>query len=279
MTGSLTQLPASRKQIRCADAVVLLVIPSLLIGVHAWLSAGVPSRLVFTYGDPTLITVWTAAVVHGSSAHLTSNLIWYGLVIGLAYMIYVTWERRRLFWLLYGGLLVVAPLTTVVVDYWLLYQRWGLVGPGSIAFGFSGVVSAFGGLFVVGLAGVIAEWYSRPISIATTVTFVGGGLVVAFFQSSLLAVPSVGVLAGGVTVVMGLASLGWWSGRLSPRRWLSTHLDEIVLIAACGIVVSALIAGMFSIEGVSSSRFPNVVAHGAGFVTGVSIAGFGLGLP
>lgn len=89
MMGSVTQLSASKQQIRCADAVLLLVVPSVLFGIHAWLPAGVSSRLVFTYGDPTLTTVWTAAAIHDSPAHLTSNLGWYGLVVG------ATWYTSR----------------------------------------------------------------------------------------------------------------------------------------------------------------------------------------
>ena len=276
MMGSVTQLSASRQQIRCADAVLLLVVPSFLFGVHAWLPAGVSSRLVFTYGDPTLTTVWTAAAIHGSPAHLTANLGWYGLVVGAAYLVYVTWGRRRLFWLLYGALLVVAPLTTVATDYWLLYQRWGLVGPDSIAFGFSGVVSAFGGLLVVGLFGVIAEWYTWPMSAATTVAFVTSGVGVALYQSPLLAKPSTVVPVAGILVAIGFVSLRWWDRDLTVRRWLSAHRPAIVLAGTCGVVISALVAGMFSIEPASGGRFPNVIAHGTGFVTGVCVAGGGL---
>ena len=276
MMGSVTQLSASKQQIRCADAVLLLVVPSVLFGIHAWLPAGVSSRLVFTYGDPTLTTVWTAAAIHDSPAHLTANLGWYGLVVGAAYLVYVTWGRRRLFWLLYGALLVVAPLTTVAIDYWLLYQRWGLVGPDSIAFGFSGVVSAFGGLLVVGLFGVIAEWYTWPVSTATTVAFVASGVGIVLYQSPLLANPSTVVPVAGILVAIGFVSLRWWDRDLTVRRWLSAHRPAIVLAGTCGVVISALVAGMFSIEPASGGRFPNVIAHGTGFVTGVCVAGGGL---
>jgi hypothetical protein len=251
---------------------VLLVVAGALTGVHFWLPDSLLSGFVFTYGEPSLMTAWTAAAVHDSTAHLVSNLAWYAVVIVPAYVLYTVWDRRRMFWLLYGSLLFITPLTTVAADYWLLYQRWGFVGPDSIAFGFSGVVSAFGGLLVVGLTGVIAAWYSRRISIVTTVGFVASGLGITLYQSPLVAVPASEILAVGIVVAVGLGSFSWRSRELSVRQWLSAHQDAILLFGVCGIVVTALVAGMFSVEPVSGGRFPNVVAHGTGFVTGVSLA-------
>jgi len=268
---------SSRNQGHYADVVALLSVAGLLIGAHLWLPNALLSRFVFRYGNPNLVTAWTAATIHDSTAHLVSNLAWYGFVIGPAYTLYANWDRRRLFWLLYGGLLVITPLTTVAVDYWLLYQRWGLVGPESVAFGFSGVVSAFGGLLIVGLAGVSAEWYSWRISIATTVACVASGVVGAFYESSVLAVPRPVVLAGGVAVVIGFVLFRQY-GEPSTRRWVSTHKDAIILFGGCGVVVSGLVAAMFSVEAISAGRFMNVIAHGTGFVTGVIAAGTGLSL-
>lgn len=276
MTALDRRGPTSRDQSHYRDGAALLSVAGALIAVHLWCPDPQLSAFVFTYGEPSVLTAWTAAAVHDSPAHLTANLGWYGLVVGAAYLVYVTWGRRRLFWLLYGALLVVAPLTTVAIDYWLLYQRWGLVGPESIAFGFSGVVSAFGGLLVVGLFGVIAEWYTWPVSAATTVAFVASGVGVALYQSPLLARPSTVVPVAGILVAIGFVSLRWWDRDLTVRRWLSAHRPAIVLAGSCGIVISALVAGMFSIEPVSGGRFPNVIAHGTGFVTGVCVAGGGL---
>jgi hypothetical protein len=255
--------------------VVLLVVAGALTGVHLWLPDSLLSEFIFTYGEPSLMTAWTAAAVHDSTAHLVSNLAWYAVVIVPAYILYTVWDRRRMFWLLYGSLLFITPLTTVAADYWLLYQRWGFVGPDSIAFGFSGVVSAFGGLLLVGLTGVIAAWYSWRISIVTTIGFVASGLGIALFQSPLVAVPTSRILAVGIVVAVGLGLLSWRSEELSVRRYLSAHQDAILLFGACGIVVTALVSGMFSVEPVSDGRFPNVVAHGTGFVTGVSLAAAG----
>ena len=273
MTALDRQLQPSRNPRRYAAAVALFGAAGVLIGVHLWLPDTLLSQFVFRYGDPNLVTVWAAATIHDSTSHLVSNLAWYGIVIGPAYTLYAIWGRRRLFWLLYGSLLVVTPLTTVAVDYWLLYLRWGLVGPESIAFGFSGVVSAFGGLLAVGLAKVVAEWYSWPISIVTTLAFVVSGMGVAVVRSPLVASQRGGVvLAGVLGIGMAGGLLAWYRGWISLPQWLSTHQDAILLVGVCGSVLSALVAGMVTIEGVSAGRFPNVIAHGTGFVTGVSVA-------
>lgn len=278
MTEVGTRLSTLQVSTLTEDLVALLGVVGVLIGVHLWLPETLLSAFVFTYGEPGVVSVWTAATIHDSAAHLVSNLAWYAVVIGPAYTLYAILDRRRLFWLLYTSLLVATPLSTVAVDYWLLYQRWGLVGPDSIAFGFSGVVSAFGGLLVVGLTTAIVAWYSWPISIATVVGFVASGLGIALFQSPLVAVPSFGMLPVGVVVAVGLGSFWWRLRERSVRQWLSGHQDAILLFVASGIVITALVAGMFSVETISGGRFPNVVAHGTGFVTGVSFAATGLSL-
>ena len=275
MTELDEKLQPLRNRSHYVDVVVILGVAGALIGVHVWLPNRLLSEFVFTYGEPSLVTAWTAATIHDSTAHLVSNLVWYGVVIGPAYTLYAICGRRRLFWLLYTSLLVGTPISTVAVDYWLLYQRWGLVGPDSIAFGFSGVVSAFGGLLLVELVGVIATWYSWPISIATAVGIVASGLGIALAQSPLAAVPSSEMLTVGIVVAVGLGSFWWRPREGSAHRWLSAHQDAILLFGACGIVITALVAGMFSIETVSGGRFPNVVAHGTGFVTGVSLTATG----
>ena len=276
MTALDRQLQPSRNPRRYAAVVALFGVVGVLIGVHLWLPDTLLSQFVFRYGDPNLVTVWTAATIHHSTSHLVSNLAWYGIVIGPAYTLYAIWGRRRLFWLLYGSLLVVTPLTTVAVDYWLLYLRWGLVGPESIAFGFSGVVSAFGGLLAVGLAKVVAEWYSWPISIVTTLAFVVSGMGVAVVRSPLVASQRIGVVLGCVLGI-GMAGclLTWRRGWIPLRQWLSTHQDEIVIVGVYGLVLSSLMAGMLAIEGVSDGRFPNVIAHGTGFITGITVAAGG----
>ncbi|MFC6913144.1 hypothetical protein, partial [Halorubrum ejinorense] len=59
---------------------------------------------------------------------------------------------------------------------------------------------------------------------------------------------------------------------------LSPSADSTEHFGAFGVVVSALVAGMFSVETGIGGRFPNVIAHGTGLVTGVCVVGTGLRL-
>ncbi len=69
--------------------------------------------------------------------------------------------------------------------------------------------------------------------------------------------------------------LGWRCGWIPLRQWVSAHQETIVIVGGCGILLSAVVAVLFTVEGVSAGRFPNVIAHGTGFVTGVSVAAGG----
>lgn len=106
MSKSATYLSTLRKRIQYSGVWVLLNVPSILVVIHGVFPEPLLSQFVFTYGDPQVVTVWTAAAIHDSPRHLASNLAWYMVVVGLAYTLYADWGRRRLFWLLYGSLLL-----------------------------------------------------------------------------------------------------------------------------------------------------------------------------
>lgn len=126
--------------------------------------------------------------------------------------------------------------------------------------------------------GLLAAWYTWAISIASTFTFVVCGLGVALYRSSLPTVPSAGVLAIGGAILLVAIGLGWQYREIAVRQWLSTHQNAIILLGACGGVVSSFVVVLFSVEAASGGRFPNVIAHGTGFVTGLSVAVGGLRL-
>lgn len=117
MSRADTHLTDLRRHLRDAGVGVLLSVACVLAGIHVAVPEPLVSQFVFTYGDPQLVTVWTAAAIHDSPAHFASNLAWYGIVVALAYTLYSIWGRRRLFWLLYGSLLLITPPATVAVDY------------------------------------------------------------------------------------------------------------------------------------------------------------------
>lgn len=129
---------------------------AVLFGVAIGLMAAyvvVPSdsAFVFTYGDPSVLTMWTAAAQHDSASHLLSNVTTYVLVVGITYPIYMAQKRRTEFWVIVASCLLITPPVTTAGDYWLLAVQWSIVAPTATAQGFSGVVSAFVGVLFVSL--------------------------------------------------------------------------------------------------------------------------------
>ena len=128
------------------EIAILSGVVGVLVTVHFFLPEALRSQFLFTYGEPTVVSAWTAAILHDSVSHLASSVTWYAIVMASAYALTTTWKRRRPFWLAVVGCLVLAPPMTKLGDYWLLKLQWNLVADATTARGFSGVVSAFGGL-------------------------------------------------------------------------------------------------------------------------------------
>jgi len=160
-----------------SDSVGLFGVVVGLCLVHFGLPASVHEQLVFRYGDPIALTPWTAVLVHDSIRHLASNLLAYVVVIGPTYALYRTWGRRRRFWLLMGGVIVIVPPLVTAADYWLLYQRWGLAGPQTVGYGFSGVVSGLGGVLCASTVAAVGDWYGQRAALTTAVTVGAAGCV------------------------------------------------------------------------------------------------------
>ena len=140
---------------RAIDSAILL---TTAIGlVIAYIVVPSDSTFVFAYGDPSVLTMWTAAAQHDSISHLVSNVVTYALVVGITYLIYLKQKRRSLFWIIVAGCLLIAPLLTTAGDYWLLVVHWDVVAPTATAQGFSGVVSALVGVLFVSLIGSTAS--------------------------------------------------------------------------------------------------------------------------
>jgi len=72
-----------------------------------------------------------------------------------------------------GGVVVVIPPLVTAADYWLLYQRWGLAGPQTVGFGFSGVVSGLVGVLIASTIGTVADRYGRQSGVSVAVALAG----------------------------------------------------------------------------------------------------------
>lgn len=115
--GDMARVLAIKKAV---DVMILSELGGLLVAIHVLLPEVLRAEFVFTYGEPSLVSLWTAAVLHDSWSHLVSNVAWYAVVTGLTYVLLVKRGHRREFWLATAGCVVVVPPVTKFVDYWVL---------------------------------------------------------------------------------------------------------------------------------------------------------------
>ncbi|MFC5134788.1 MULTISPECIES: hypothetical protein [Haloferacaceae] len=254
-----------------AEIALLSGVAGVLIVVHFFVPESLRSQFLFTYGEPTVVSAWTAAFLHDSVSHLASSVTWYAIVMGSAYALTTTWERRRPFWFAVVGCLVLAPLVTKLVDYWLLRLQWNLVADATTARGFSGVVSAFGGLLYVSLARTVTARYGYAAGVATTGTIVLGALSALAITSAVLS-PSVAV----VLCTIAAFAIGIWIVRNRPkiptwRAWAWSQRDGLLSIVVGCVVVVVLLSQLFQVQLDETGRFVSVIAHGTGFATGMIV--------
>ncbi|WP_435098483.1 hypothetical protein [Halorubrum sp. N11] len=255
---------------KSVDVTILAGLGGLLIAIHLLAPESLRTGFVFTYGEPSLVSAWTAAAVHDSWAHLVSNVAWYAVVVGSIYTLLAKRGRRCTFWLATASCVVVVPPVTKFVDYWVLLLQWEVVAGITTASGFSGVVSAFGGMLYVVLLGAVTAWYGYTAGVVTAGTVTVASLTVLSVTSDVL--PEVAGIALGVTSVI-LFVIGAHHRALIQRmrRAWAHDRDAGVLVGVGWVIVVALIAVLFQVELDASRRFVNVVAHGTGFTTGMLV--------
>lgn len=253
-----------------ADAAVLVTIPVTLAGLHFLLSDGTYSQFVFTFGDASLVTVWTSVFLHGSVSHLYSNLIGYGVGIGFAYYLYVQeLGRRRRFWVTVAALFIVVPPVATVIDYLVLYRYAGLVGVGATSSGFSGIVSALGGVIFAGMGVLVTEEYDRTTGTNTMLLVLPvalGGLAAA----NRIMTPAIASLAGIAILLQAtrFVSPADLRHRARLHARLAEHAENIARVGAYGAVVCVFLYLILPVEFVQTEGFTNILAHTVGFVSG-----------
>jgi len=254
-----------------SDSACLFGVVVGLCLVHFGLPASVHEQLVFRYGNPIALTPWTAVLVHDSVGHLASNLLAYLVVIGPTYALYRTWGRRRRFWLLMGGVILIIPPLVSAADYWLLYQRWGLAGPQTVGFGFSGAVSGLVGVLAASTVGAVADWYGRRSAVYVAVGLAGScgtGILVSAEKS--VGTHSALLLSSGLLVsgVAGIVRQCRFATIETPQQ---TPRDRLWVIGICLLVVWLLTVALLQMEPGIDPRFVDVIAHVTGLLTGIGL--------
>ena len=254
------------------DLVVLAAIPGILVAVHF----GVPAAhemLAFDHGRVRGYTLLTTAYVHGSDAHLYSNLVAYALIVWFPYLLSVSTDDRRWFYWVTATLLVVVPVLTSLTNYLVLGLMYPSVVP--ISLGFSSVIAGLIGLYLVSIMRLVADHYSWHLAGLT-----GLSLGVEVIQIAAVRYDprlTVGSLAVLVTAGLVVTRRDGWQERISIA-WAAIQ-ERTVVIQVLFVVLLAVNAGVYirwlfprPEQFVRDAGVINVVGHTTGLACGVVIA-------
>lgn len=246
---------AVREAVHLRDLLGLALIPVVAVTVFT-LPVEPRESLAFVYGDPSLLTAYSAQFVHFELAHLAANLLGYALVAGFGYTLAVLSGYRRLF-----GVAAVTYLSAFPPALsWLNLA----VPRDAVGYGLSGLNMAFAGLLALVLVG-----YAGALDDRVRLRYAPG----LFF--ALVAVISVVALPGTLGPVIGAASAAVTSvyGVSAWRKW---HRDATGGVRRAGWldvgVLGAITLVGYQFVGFGSPRVDgavvNVYVHLLGFCLG-----------
>jgi hypothetical protein len=252
------------------DAGLLSLLAWVLVGIHVLVPSSVRAQLAFDHGAFVLWTLWTHAYVHNGWAHLLQNIGGFAAIAGVAYILCRVLNARRWFWVSTVAFLTVLPVLVSPSSYVLL--GWFAPAATPVERGFSGIVAGFAGLVFV----AFLVWVNREGGLAVTQAVGQMAVLLMLWELSV-------IYAGWIDVwVTALAAFGLalsWVLLLRAVSWRDAWdrreawWTELRLAIGVGIVLLAVIVGLFPANPVSDGTFTNIFAHGAGFVWGGLVAG------
>lgn len=161
---------AVRESARVVDLVALVAVPILLVALFA-LPRQVRLDLALAYRNPTLLTAFTSHYVHLEVTHLLANLLAYGAVVPVAYVVGVLSGRRKTF---------LAAFATFVVAFPFVLSGLNLLFPRPrVGYGFSGIAMAFVGVLAVLLWEYLAVQFGETLDRdrSPVLFFLGVGII------------------------------------------------------------------------------------------------------
>lgn len=254
------------------DLAVLAAIPGLLAAVHFGMP-GIRELLVFDHGRVRGYTLLTTAYVHGSDAHLYSNLEAYVRIIWFPYLLSVDAGDRQWFYRVTTTLLLAVPVLVSLTNYLVLGLMFPDVVP--ITLGFSSVIAGFIGVYLVSIMRLVADYYSLYLTGLTGLVLAIEIIQIAAVRYDLrLTIGSVALLA---TAGLFVARRGEWQERIS-KAWAAIQ-DRTVVIQLLFVGLLAVNAGVY-IHWlypqpellVRDTSTLNLVGHTTGLVCGVVMA-------
>lgn len=257
------------------DLLLVAVVAALLAAVHFLVPPALQERYVLLADAPTPVTLFSAAFLHVSEAHLVGNVVGYALGAMSAYLLCLLLRERRWFRLSTLVLVLGLPILVNSTSLFVLDLHFG--DRSARVRGFSGVAASFGGFSLAALAAFVGRRADR-----WTALFSGMAVLLLLLWEVLV------IYAGTFpTVATGLVALGvglcgeevarhWYRQGLPATRsgWLAAGSTALAF-AWTLLVVAWLVAGLFPAEVVDDDGFTNVFAHAIGFGYGFLVSGWG----
>lgn len=263
------------RQIAARDIVktiVILVIPGVLAGIYVGTSLSFQQSLALDHTNPRLLNFWTNAFIHDhrpSDGHLIGNIIGYLLLVFPCWILHVDCDLEQRFWTGLTIILAVGPFIVSASSYIAFSVFLGLEFQSDR--GFSGVVSALAGFLLVSVLDAFAQTQEGSVAVLSMGLYFGYlilGLGVLTGRTGAIGlgiVIFVGTYAATRTeYVAPVSELSEW-GYTNPR------LSRVLILA---VFVSVLGFGASLPSEITSGRgVTNIVAHGAGILFGMAVAG------
>ncbi len=185
-------MAAVRERARVVDLLMIVSVPLLLVALFA-LPNPVKLDLALAYRNPTLLTAFASHYVHLEVTHLLANLLAYGAVVPVAYVVGALSGRRKTF---------LAAFATFVVAFPFVLSGLNLLVPRPrVGYGFSGIAMAFVGFLALLLWEYLAVQFGNGLDRdkSPVLFFLGVGIIAMRTLPSLrsgLAVVALGVVGG-----------------------------------------------------------------------------------
>lgn len=250
---------------------ILLGIPAGLLLLHATVRPGWAVEHYFYPANPSLIDAWTAAVLHASWNHVVSNALAYTITILTTYLLFYQWGRRRVFWLLVGGILLSTPPVVNYINVIVFSDHLGIVTPEMNMKGFSGVASAFLGMFWVTIACYANHRSGTRIGywlVFLAYLLVGMGVFLTYGAATstillVCAAIGLGVLLAGYQIRSSFDNLS----RRRIREWMRSDWDAVLMVW-CMPMGLVLVMALFPATPGSGETMTNIVGHMSGLAFG-----------
>jgi len=257
------------------DLLLVASVPLLLAAVHYLVPGAVRSAYVLHPDSYTPLTLFTAAFLHASDAHLWGNVLGYAVGVLSAYLLCLVLEEHRWFRLTTVALVLGLPVLVNWASVQVLTLSFGPLSAPSL--GFSGVTAGFGGFALAALLAYVGHRTDRGTALLAGLAV----LLVLLFEVLLVYAPGVPPVATGL-VVLALGLCGLDVGRRRFQDGLPTtrvqwvRIGQGLLVFAWTLAVLAyLVVGLFPARIVVDGHLTDVYAHALGFGFGFLVSGWG----